>query len=103
MAPQWFVNVQDTARLHVAALIDPACNGERIFAFAAPFNGNDILAVLRKLYPKRKFLDDVPDQGKDITEIPNEDAEELLRKRYGKGFSGLEETLRENFAGMSFD
>lgn len=47
LPPQYFVNVQDTARLHVIALIDPACNGERIFAFAAPFNVNDLLAVFR--------------------------------------------------------
>lgn len=34
--PQWFVDVQDTARLHVAALVDPSANGKRIYAFAAP-------------------------------------------------------------------
>ncbi|KAJ7653909.1 NAD-P-binding protein [Mycena polygramma] len=43
--PQWFINVADTARLHVAALIDPSCNGKRIFAYAEPFNWNDVLAV----------------------------------------------------------
>ncbi|KAJ7615669.1 hypothetical protein DFH06DRAFT_1286152 [Mycena polygramma] len=58
--PQWFVNVADTARLHVAALIDPACNGKRIFAYAEPFNWNDILGVLRKQNPGREFLEDVP-------------------------------------------
>ncbi|KAK3647052.1 hypothetical protein LTR56_008218 [Elasticomyces elasticus] len=62
MAVQWFVNVQDTTRLHVSVLLDPDCNNERIFAFAATSNGNDVLAALRTFYPNHKFLDDVPDQ-----------------------------------------
>ncbi|KAK3642798.1 hypothetical protein LTR56_010624 [Elasticomyces elasticus] len=98
MALQWFVNVQDTARLHVSALLDPDCNSERIFASAATFNGNDVLAALRKLYRDHKFLNNVPGQGKDITEIPVDDAERLLKKHIIKGFSGLEETLKEVFA-----
>jgi nucleoside-diphosphate-sugar epimerase len=100
MTPQWFVNVQDTARLHVAALLDPTCNGERIFAFAAPFNANDVLAALRKLFPQHKFPDDSPNQGRDITQIPTEDAEALLTKHYGKGFTGLEESIKETFASI---
>ncbi|KAK5689836.1 hypothetical protein LTR97_012595 [Elasticomyces elasticus] len=71
MALQWFVNVQDTARLHVSARLDPDCNSERIFASAATFNGNDVLAALRKLYRDHKLLNNVPGQGKDITEIPS--------------------------------
>ncbi len=35
---EWFVDVQDVARLHVAALINPDVKNERIFAFAYPFN-----------------------------------------------------------------
>ncbi|KAK5675794.1 hypothetical protein LTS10_011525 [Elasticomyces elasticus] len=89
MALQWFVNVQDTARLHVSALLDPDCNGERTLAFAAPFNGNDVLAALRKLRPDHKLLDDVPGQSKDVTEIPTENAEKLWKKHYNKEFSGL--------------
>jgi nucleoside-diphosphate-sugar epimerase len=35
---EWFVDVQDCARLHVACLINPDVQNERIFAFAEPFN-----------------------------------------------------------------
>jgi nucleoside-diphosphate-sugar epimerase len=35
---EWFVDVQDVGRLHVAALTNPDVNNERIFAFAEPFN-----------------------------------------------------------------
>ncbi|KAH6876798.1 hypothetical protein B0T10DRAFT_532511 [Thelonectria olida] len=36
--PEYYVHVQDCARLHVAALLDPSIQNERIFAFAHPFN-----------------------------------------------------------------
>ncbi|KAJ7654079.1 NAD-P-binding protein [Mycena polygramma] len=82
--PQWFVNVADTACLHVAGLIDPSCNGKRIFAFAAPYTWNEVLAILRKQNPGRKFMEDAPDQGRDLSQIPNQGAEALLRKHYQK-------------------
>ncbi|KAK4897573.1 hypothetical protein LTR27_004717 [Elasticomyces elasticus] len=102
MVPRWFVNVQDTARLHVFTLLDLECNGERILAFAVPFNGNDVLAALQKLYPDYKFWNDMPGQGKDITEVPTEDAEKSLQKHYNRGFPGLEETLKEVYADITF-
>lgn len=95
--PQWFVDVRDTARLHVIALIDPACNGERIFAFTAPFTWSDVLAELRKLFPDKTFPED-QDKGKDLSQIPNQEAEELLRKHYGRGFFSLEESIEANTA-----
>jgi nucleoside-diphosphate-sugar epimerase len=94
LPPQYFINVSDDAKLHVAALIDPACNGERIFGFTAPQSYNHLLAVFRKLEPGRDFGQD-DDGGEDVTEVPNKEAEELLRKHYGHGFVGLEETVKQ--------
>ena len=91
--PQWMVDVRDTARLHVIALIDPSCQGQRLFAFAEPFNFNDVIDVFRKKYPDKKFLDHKEDLGRDLSEIPNQKAEGLLKKHYGKGFTGLEEAV----------
>ncbi|KAJ7616949.1 hypothetical protein DFH06DRAFT_1274193 [Mycena polygramma] len=82
--------VHRCARLHGAALIDPSCNGKRIFAFAAPYNWNDILTILRKQNPGREFMEDIPNQG----------AEVLWMTHYQKGFTGLEETVRENTRGV---
>ena len=31
-----YVNVEDVARIHAIALLDPNVNAERLFAFAAP-------------------------------------------------------------------
>jgi nucleoside-diphosphate-sugar epimerase len=99
--PQWYVDVADDARLHVAALIDPSCNGQRIFAFAHPFNWSDVLDALRKVYPNKQFMDNIEGEGRDLSEVPNQDAEELLRKHYGKGWTSLEETLKDNTATLT--
>lgn len=95
--PQYFVNVSDDAKLHVAALVDPACNGDRIFAFAEPYSYNELLATFRKLEPGRDFGEDI-ETGKDLSQVPNQEAEELLRKHYGHGWVGLEETIRQTIA-----
>ena len=34
MPPQWMVDVRDTARLHIAALIDPEVENEHILPFS---------------------------------------------------------------------
>lgn len=98
MPPQYFIDVRDDARLHVIALIDPSCNGQRIFGFAAPYNWNDVLAIFRKQNPDKTFVDDFPDMGRDLSQIPNEDAEALLKKHYGRGWISLEESLAANTA-----
>jgi nucleoside-diphosphate-sugar epimerase len=95
--PQYFINVRDDAKLHVIALTDPACNGDRIFGFADTYSLNKILAILRKLDPSRQYPED-KDMGEDLTEVPNAEAEALLRKHYGHGFAGLEETIKEGVA-----
>ncbi|KAL8764586.1 MAG: hypothetical protein Q9194_006959 [Teloschistes cf. exilis] len=47
--PQHWVNVTDTAVLHVAALLEGDVRGERILAFAGPFNWNDTVDVLERI------------------------------------------------------
>jgi hypothetical protein len=95
------VDVRDTAKLHLAALTMPeeAPIGSRIFGFGYPYNWNDVLAVLRKLYPNKTFIDDLPDLGRDLSHVPNQSANELLKKiKGGKGFTSLEESVRDSFA-----
>jgi hypothetical protein len=52
--------VQDNARVHLAALVNKDVQDERLFTFAYPCSRMDILAVFTKLYPERKFRDDIP-------------------------------------------
>ncbi|KAJ0162447.1 Aldehyde reductase 2 [Colletotrichum tanaceti] len=55
--PQYFVDVRDTARLHVAAAVLPNVRNERIFAWAEPFNFDRILDILRTQFPGKSFAD----------------------------------------------
>lgn len=95
-----FVDVRDTARLHVAALTQPDVQNERIFAFSKPFNWNDILALLRELRPDHIFPEDIEGLGRDMSTVSTE-REELLLKRMGrKGFVGLRECLEDSVAAL---
>ena len=94
--PQWMVNVKDTARLHVAALLNPEVQNERILAYAFPFNFNDILDCLRKIYPDKKFVDNIEDEPRDLSKLDNSRGAELLKTFGREGWTPLEETVREN-------
>ncbi|OAX81997.1 hypothetical protein ACJ72_03657 [Emergomyces africanus] len=93
--PQYYVNVRDNALVHVAALIYADVRGERLFAFAQPYNWNDILAVMRKLYPDREFIDDLPDLGRDLSKVSSQGAEDLLRRISGRAWIDFEQTIKE--------
>lgn len=75
---EYFVDVQDTALLHIAVIIHPGIVSERIFAFAEPVNGDSILAVMRKLYPDRRFPSDFQAEQDLSNLVPRKRAEELL-------------------------
>jgi len=66
--------------LHVAALLDSEVKSERIQAWAVQFNWNDVLAIMRRLYPSRQFIDDLPGMGKILTTTDDTLARELLKK-----------------------
>ncbi|KAI1167834.1 aldehyde reductase [Nemania serpens] len=94
LPPQYFVDVEDDALLHVAAVIHPGIESERIFAFAEPENGNVLLAILRKLYPDRTFPADFQ-SDEDLSDIvPIKRAEAILRDMGKDGWTSLEESVR---------
>lgn len=101
MAIEWFVDVRDTALLHYYALTgaSPAspelrAGGVRMWAVAAPFSGNDILASLRRLYPGKTFPDELKDMGKELCKIDNRRGEELLKLARGSGWRSLDESVK---------
>jgi nucleoside-diphosphate-sugar epimerase len=94
---EFFVDVNDNALLHVAALIHPDVQNERLFAFSEPYNWNTVLAILRKLYPQRTFPDDLPGLGKDLSHPPKDRAESLLKTLGAPGWKSLEQSLKEAF------
>ncbi|OBT66250.1 hypothetical protein VE03_04340 [Pseudogymnoascus sp. 23342-1-I1] len=100
LLPAWYINVADTARLHVAALLDTKVKNERIFGFAGPYTWNGILAILRSAYPGKTFPEDLPVSELSKMSVPNERGEQLLKEVFGKGWVSLEDTVKENVAGL---
>lgn len=102
---QHFVNVRDCAKVHIAALLEARSHSEstrekRLFAMAAPFNWNDVLETIRKLRPEASVIDDLLALGRDLSILPNGQAEEMLKKWYGHGWTSLEESVRQNIEDM---
>ncbi|KAF2712068.1 NAD(P)-binding protein [Pleomassaria siparia CBS 279.74] len=97
IAPQYFVDTIDDALIHVSALIHSDVTSERLFAFAEPFNFNQLLAIYRKLYPEREFPKDVEGLGRDLSTVPNARAEEVLGwiKEGRRGWTDLEGSLKQ--------
>ncbi|KAK1572679.1 NAD dependent epimerase/dehydratase [Colletotrichum navitas] len=94
--PYYFVDVQDTGVLHVAAAVLPEVQDERIFAFAEPFNWNRVLAILRQQNPDRSFGDDFEGTEYLHTIEPRGRAENLLKKMGRPGWISLEDSVLNN-------
>lgn len=94
---QWFVNTEDDALLHLAALTIEQVQNERIFAFAGRFTWTRILEIIRQRYPDRQStLAHIDEPAVDRGEVENGRAEELLRIMGQDGFKTLEETVASN-------
>jgi hypothetical protein len=95
----YYVNVKDVAVLHVATILDEDTKEERIQAWAAPFSWNDVLTVLRRLYPAQKFVDDFPESPA-ITATTDDSVALRLLKKWAQqdGWRNLEDTVRENIS-----
>ncbi|KII83918.1 hypothetical protein PLICRDRAFT_46683 [Plicaturopsis crispa FD-325 SS-3] len=102
---QWFVDVRDTARLHVAALTLPSCSapGYRLYAAAAPFTFSQILGIVRKLRPARAT--DLPERFEwetlpNLSRVDNSRSTALLKEMGRDGWVGLDESLEANIEGQ---
>lgn len=98
--PLWMVTVKDTARLHVSGLTDPRVENERLLAYAEPFNWNDVLAQLRRLYVDRSFPKDIVDAPRDLSTVDNSREAHLLQANGRNGFTGFEESVKDNTLGL---
>lgn len=95
--PQYIVNVTDDARVHVAALIDRTVKDERLFAFAYPFNWNDILEAIRVVRPNAKVIPNVKGLQRDESTVDNQQCVELMAKWFGQDdWTSIEESVRQN-------
>ncbi|KAH8648675.1 putative NAD dependent epimerase/dehydratase [Xylariales sp. PMI_506] len=96
------INVRDLAVIHVAAALDPEIKGERLFGWGEPFTLNDILALMRKMYPDHEFIDDIPNKTRCQVTKNDTLTLSLLKKWAGRDhFISLEETIREGLEPIS--
>ncbi|KAK1496519.1 hypothetical protein CTAM01_08157 [Colletotrichum tamarilloi] len=94
------VDVEDVALLHVATVLDPDCNGARLQAWGEYCNMNDILAILRRLHPEKKSMNDFPNQTELRITTEYDQLVELLRKWGGQdGWTPLKNSVIEEIEG----
>jgi len=100
MEPQWQVDCRDAGKLYVALLAAPdGVDRKRVFAFGERYSWFEVAKVLGEMYPERRQQMGKPmDKGQDQSEVlPRAEAEELLRRvGQNKGWTSLEDSLREN-------
>ncbi|KAI9147377.1 Aldehyde reductase 2 [Paramyrothecium foliicola] len=100
VTPQYYIDVQDTGRLHVAAAIFSHVKDRRIFGFAGRFSWDEVLDILRKTAPNKTFPGNFS-AGSDPNEIePRDEAEQLLRNLGRQGWVSLEETILANISDL---
>lgn len=92
--PQYMVDVQDTAKLHLAALAEDDVKGERLLGFSAPFSFNVLLGVMSKLDPSRPWPEKIDGQLVDNRTIAKDRSVELLERFGLDGFTGIEESVK---------
>ena len=97
-----YVDVQDNARIHAIALLDPSVQSERLWATAATHSWSDVVAALRKLRPGNTLIPDPPPHDSpDLTEmLPRKRSEALLQSFFGKGWTSLEDSIADGIKGF---
>ncbi|RMZ84600.1 hypothetical protein DV737_g1092, partial [Chaetothyriales sp. CBS 132003] len=102
VTPQWFVDVVDDARVHLAALLDKTVANERLFAFAEPFDWNDFIDAVHRARPGRDGITPrLPPHGKDLSVVDNAKAEALLTKWFDvPGWKSIDQSVVENLEGL---
>ncbi|KAK8162335.1 hypothetical protein BKA80DRAFT_203522 [Phyllosticta citrichinensis] len=84
----------DVAYLHLAGLIHPDVQGERLWAYDKSCHWNDLLAVFRKNFPGRQFVDDVTGVFRDLAENqPAQRSNEILRNFGRPGLAEMEDII----------
>ena len=102
IAPQWFIDARDVGRLYTSILTNKDINREGLYGCASRFSFPQISEILKGLYPERKDgFANLPDAGRDQTEVPNDKAEALLKNVGQAGWTSLEEAVKANFDSFS--
>ncbi|KAF1955013.1 NAD dependent epimerase/dehydratase [Byssothecium circinans] len=97
LEPQWFVDVRDAARLHVAGAILNGVEGERIFGYAETFTWPGVAKVVEQEMGQKVPIQ-LKDKGEDLTTAPaqREKSVQLLNRLGRNGWVPFEESVRAN-------
>lgn len=98
--PGYLIDVQDTARLFVAALAFPEVKSERIFAYYLHYNWNELRHRVRDLYPNRTDIitgQDLEVKGRDEGDARGviARAEKLLQQLGEPSFVSIDQMLHD--------
>lgn len=94
LTPQWYVDVRDAARLHVAAAVLAGVEGERVFAWAEPYTWPGVAKVLESEMGEVKGK--AKEMGQDLSKPPLERSVEHLKRLGFDGFEKFEDSVRAN-------
>lgn len=95
IAPQWFVDARDAARLHLAAAVLDGVESRRIFAWASTYTWIGVADVLEKEMGTRT-TNQLADKGEDLTKVLAKDHAESCLKRLGQSdWVPFEQAVRE--------
>lgn len=90
------IDVEDVALLHVAAALDADTKSARLQVWGRHAAWNDFLAIMRRLWPGRKFIDDLPDTAYLGASTDQSQSLALLKKWGGRDdWKPLDESVRD--------
>lgn len=84
-------------------MLDGSLRNQRIFAIAAPINGNTVIEALKMARPDvdASKLKTDPNELRDLTKVDNELGARLLREWYGQDeYKPLHQSIKENLEGI---
>jgi hypothetical protein len=92
-----YFHVRHIAMLHVAAILYPHISNKWLNAWAQPFNCNNILAILRNLYSRKKLVEDLPNMGRLLGTVDDSLSLKFLKKWTGQdGWTPLEQGIKDD-------
>jgi nucleoside-diphosphate-sugar epimerase len=91
----FYINSEDSANLHIAALTQEDVKNERLLGFAGDFNFNSWLEVFRTLDPSKPWPADDPKQGRDLTTVDSKRELELLRRFGSTGWTSFHDSVKK--------
>ncbi|KZT58661.1 NAD(P)-binding protein [Calocera cornea HHB12733] len=100
MPPFYIVDVRDDAKLHIVALSDPDATNKRVLAVGNPHGWNEVLAIMRKHYPKQPIPADRP--ASPLDPCPWRVDDSLPKKMLGGKWISLEQTIVDSAESLGY-